>query len=89
MNLKLVTFEIDYTQFLVDEIDNDKAIEAAIEVNKSYFFGEWDLEEITETEMFDSGNYTIEEVNDMNMLAEIVRRNDYCGIINGVIVLNG
>ena len=89
MNLKLVTFEIDYTQFLVDEIDNDKALEAAIEANKSNFLGDWDPEEITETGMFDPGNYTIEEVNDMNMLAEIVRRDDYCGIINGVIVLNG
>lgn len=91
MNLKLVTFNLDYTQFLVDSNITSKAIDLAVEANQSELCGplaqtsDYGLT-IEETE--DITNYTVEDV-DMKMLGNICKRDDYVGNYNGVLIFNG
>ena len=91
MNLKLVTFDLDNTQFLVDEENESDAIDFAIKANKSGVCGPFSESSdygLTKEEAEDIANYTVEEV-DMEMLAAICLRNDYIGCVNEVIVFNG
>jgi len=89
MNLWLVTFDLDYSQFLVDAKNIEEAIGKAIEVNKGNLLGKCDPEEISEEEMNDRANYETYHVDDTNMLYNIIRRDDWVGIENGTIVFNG
>lgn len=89
MNLLLVTFLYDYSEFLVDAQTDDEAIKYAMEANKSGVLGRVEDSEY-EMGINDPTNYYVNFiVNDMNMLNEIIRRDDYAGIYNGVIIFNG
>ena len=84
LNLKMVTFDIDYTQFLVDAENYEKAIDLAIEANRKY--GPYD--DNLEADIEDRTNYSIDEVVDMDYLGEIMRRDDYLGNYNGTLIFN-
>ena len=83
MNLKLVTFDIDLTQFLVDARTNDEAIQRAIELNNSEFLGKMDDDHWICTN--DKHNYTVDDVS-MELLCGLMLRNDCLGISDNVIV---
>ena len=87
MNLWLITFELDLTQFVVDAKTTDDAIEKAIVGNKSPWLGEWTEEEISEEGIEDHENYSCEKI-DMDLLGEIMKRNDYIGNYYGVLIFN-
>lgn len=72
MNLKLVTWEGDLTQFLVEAETNDEAIRKATEANKEFdrFCGS-DTSEID-----DATSYTVDDVN-FDLLCEIIERKDW------------
>lgn len=73
MNLKLITFNGDQEQFLVNAMGNETAIELAIEANKK--IGNFDEPEWN-AEMEDKSRYEVEDV-DFNMLCEIIKRDDW------------
>lgn len=73
MDLKLVTFNGDQEQFLVNATRNQTAIELAIEANKK--IGNFDEPEWN-TEMEDYSRYEVEDV-DFNLLCEIIKRDDW------------
>lgn len=71
MNLKMVTYELDDTQFLVDAETNEDAIQKAIHaICNTYLLDEFDSEE-DERDAKDSSNYTVESINDMKRLYSI------------------
>ena len=80
MNLKLVTFIPDGTQFLVDAEFNENAFEYALEANLEC----GDMEEV---DLREETNYDIEDV-DLNLLAEICKRGDYRFTTGRAIVFN-
>ena len=84
LNLKMVTYEGDLTQYIVDAKNYDEAIQKAIEANKSNLMGPYDEEFLEDME--DPANYSIDEVVDMNLLGEIMRRDDYIGKYNGTLI---
>lgn len=73
MDLRLVTFNGDQTQFLVNATRNQTAIELAIEANKK--IGNFDEPEWN-AEILDYSQYKVEDV-DFNLLCEIIKRNDW------------
>lgn len=82
--LYLITWEGDFTQFLVSAEDKDKAIQYAIEANKEIG---WDEDEdFKYIENIDS--YEIEEAG-FETLKELVKRTDYMFSTENVIVYNG
>lgn len=83
MNLWLVTYEGDLTQFLIEGTEKDRVIFQAITSNLSY--GNID-DEIRE-DIMNPDNYTIEEV-DYWLLDGLFKRNDYCGIYKNAMVFN-
>lgn len=85
MNLKFITFEPDYTQFIVNTETDANAIKQAIEANLTYD----NYDEEFEKDIRDKSNYNVEDIDSMNFLADIINRNDLIGVYNGVIVLNG
>ena len=86
MNLKLVTWEGDLTQFLVDALDDDEAVNKAIEANKE--FDRYCGENETGQEIFDKSTYDVEDV-DFDLLCEIIERDDWFkGTFAGVKVFN-
>lgn len=87
MNLWLITFELDLTQFIVDAESRDKAIEKSIEVNKSEYLGKWDEEILSKDDMESHENYSSEKIS-MDLLGEIMERNDYVGNCRGVLIFN-
>ena len=80
MNLILVTFETDLTQFLVDAELRDEAIDIAIESNKLV----GDCSEI-HNEIEDRSLYTVENV-DFALLNGLLIRNDCLGMFSNAIV---
>lgn len=74
MTLKMVTWDGDLTQFLVEAETNDEAISKAIYANKEFdrFCGS-DNPDVT-----DPTPYTVDDV-DFDLLCEIVERNDWVG----------
>ena len=82
-NLKMVTYELDDTQFLVDAETNEEAIQKAIHANcNTYLLDEFDSEE-DEREAKDKTNYTVEPVNNMKSLYHIYYfRDDIIGLDN-------
>ena len=83
MNLKLVTWEGDLTQFLVEADTNLKAIRKAVEANLQI----GDCDEEIEEDIHDLTTYTVEEV-DFNLLSEIFGRTDYIGVYEEAVVFN-
>lgn len=82
MNLKLVTYELDNTQFLVNAKTKEKAIEKAIDANcNSNLLGEFDCEE-DEKDARDSKNYTVESIDTMEELYFICHFRNDIGIDN-------
>ena len=73
MGLKLVTFNRDQEQFLVNAIGNEAAIELAIEANKK--IGNFDEPEWN-AEMEDKSRYEVEDV-DFDLLCETIKRDDW------------
>lgn len=73
MDLKLVTFNRDQEQFLVNATGNETAIELAIEANKK--IGNFDEPEWN-AEMEDKSRYKVEDV-DFDLLCEIIKRDDW------------
>lgn len=82
LNLKMVTFDIDYTQFLVDAENHEKAIDLAMEANRKY--GPYD--DNLEVDIEDRTNYSIDEVVDMDFLGELMKKDNYLYNQNGVLV---
>lgn len=84
MKLKLVTFDIDLTQFLIDSNSVDDVIAKAIEINgnESLLGG---LDNDLRPDVLDRHNYTVDDV-DMSLLCGMMLRQDCCGIFDNVIV---
>lgn len=82
MNLKLVTWDINLTQFLVDAATNEEAIKKAIDANMKY----GDVSEIEE-EIKDESTYTVETV-DLSLLSEIFARWDWHGAYGEAIIFD-
>ena len=71
MDLKLITFTLDNTQFLVDAEADEQAIKYANEANKlAGGLDEYDFDNP------EAGDYVVEEV-DFPLLSEIIQRNDW------------
>ena len=72
MNLKMVTWDGDLTQFLVEAETDDEAISKAITANKEFdrFCGS-DNPDINVPSL-----YIVDDV-DFNLLCEIIERNDW------------
>jgi len=74
LSLKMITWEGDLTQFLVDAIDDKDAISMAIEANVAldkYCGGNE-----TGEDLLDESTYTVDDV-DFDLLCEIVERDDW------------
>lgn len=84
MNLKLVTWECDNTQFLVQATNDAEAIEKAYDANCAYM--PYDEEIIDDIE--DKSTYLVEDV-DFEMLAGLVARDDLLIAYDDAIVFNG
>lgn len=82
-NLKMVTYELDLTQFLVDAETDEEAIQKAIHANCSY---EFDSEE-DEKDAKDKINYSVEDIYDMRNLYYICRRTDIMGFDNNETIM--
>lgn len=83
MNVKIVTWDGDLTQFLVEADTNVEAIRKAKEAN--FLIGNVDDEIIDD--MKDPTTYTVEDV-DFSLLCQIFGRNDYMGIYGEAVVFN-
>lgn len=83
MNLKMVTYELDDTQFLVDAETDEEAIQKAIHANcNTHLLDEFDSEE-DEREAKDDSNYTVECIDSMKSLYFICHfRDDIVGLDN-------
>ena len=82
MNLKMVTYELDDTQFLVDAETNEEAIQKAIHANcNTHLLDEFDSEE-DEREAKDKNNYKVESITTMEKLYFICHFNDPIGLDN-------
>ena len=94
MNLYLVTFDLDNTQFLVESETYIEAIQNAIVANQDSMLGNVSYDSsygLTMNEIKDRSNYSVEDIN-MRLLAEICRRNDCLGlstVASNVIIFNG
>lgn len=85
MNLFIVTYEGDFTQFIIDATDHDNpeqyAIQRAMEVNLLPDLGTFNEEDIEEAK--DSSMYELAKV-DMQTLANKIRGNAIDGIYGGL-----
>ena len=85
MNLFIVTYEGDFTQFIIDATDHDNpeqyAIQRAMEVNLLPDLGTFNEEDIEETK--DSSMYKLAKV-DMQTLANKIRGNAIDGVYGGL-----
>ena len=87
MNLMLVTYEGDNSQFLVNTMNKKEAVLKAIDANLSPVFGPYDKE--YEADIKEPDFYSVEEVKDMDFLGEIIKRDDCIATYNGVVCFNG
>lgn len=86
MTLYLITYDLDNTQFLVNADNGREAIDLAIEQNLSEkFLGSYD-DESDAIEMKKIINYTIEFIDDFELLCEIIKRNDWLGNTPNVMI---
>ena len=89
MNLFIVTYDLDYTQFLVDAKNESEAIDLAIEQNiNEAFLGKWDNEEDA-IAMHDHTNYTVEPINDFDLICNLIKRDDWLGYTPNVMIFRG
>lgn len=80
--LKLVTWEGDLTQFLVEASSDEEAINKAIKANLEISYDEDDFDYIN-----DFYTYTVNDV-DFDLLCEIIKRNDIVDIYNNALVFS-
>ena len=85
MNLKLVTWDGDLTQFLVEADTDEEAIKKAIEANFIFADPGDDDDSLLRLDMQDSRAYEVEDVN-FNLLSEIFRRTDHGTYGKGILV---
>ena len=89
MNLYLITYDLDYSQFLVNANNTSEALDLAIEQNLSeVFLGSYGDDESDELEIKNKTNYTIEPVNDFEFFCEIIKRNDWLGYTPNVMLFS-
>ena len=93
MDLKLVTWETDLTQFLVDAKTDEKAIQMAIESNREYDENwEYDTNDPNDADHLksvkDKSMYTVDAV-DLSVLEELFQRKDILGKYGPGIVFAG
>ena len=88
MNLKLVTWDGDLTQFLVEADTKKEAIKKAIDANFKYCDPGDDEEGLIAEDMKDQDTYLVEDV-DFELLSEIFERTDLSGTYGEAIVFNG
>lgn len=85
MNLFIITYEGDFTQFIIDATDHDNpeqyAIQRAMEVNLLPDLGTFNEEDIEEAK--DSSMYELAKV-DMQTLASKIRGNAIDGVYGGL-----
>ena len=85
MNLFIVTYEGDFTQFIINATDHDNpeqyAIQRAMEVNLLPDLGTFNEEDIEEVK--DSSMYELAKV-DMQTLANKIRGNAIDGVYGGL-----
>lgn len=87
MDLVLVTFDIDLTQFLINVSDDVDPIEEAIRAN--IHLGELgNNPDLTLDEVKDKSNYTVSDVEDMFDLYQIIKRTDCSGKYGDVIIFS-
>ncbi len=85
MNLKLVTWDGDLTQFLVEADTYDEAIKKAIKMNFEYCDPGDDCDGLSRLDMQDWRTYEVEEV-DFKLLSVIFKAAG-CGVFdNGILV---
>ena len=89
ITLMMVTFNLDLSQFLMNETDRKRAVERAIEANKSEVLGYWDPDEILKKEINDPDNYTVDYIYEMDIILGIIQRTDWVDEYKGVIAFNG
>lgn len=90
MNLYLITYDLDYSQFLVNANNTSEALDLAVEQNLSeVFLGSYGDDESNELEIKNKTNYTIESVNDFEFLCEIIKREDWLGCTSNVMIFRG
>lgn len=82
MNLFLITFDTDDKKFVVNAKNTDDAINKAIVVNKDKFFTHYDKKIIE-----DRNNYNSELI-DMFMLNQLMKRDDYYGYYDDVLIFS-
>mgnify|MGYP004695196277 FL=1 len=80
MELYLVTFRDYGTQFIVNDHSEEGAIELAAEANKT-------LGEIEGLNLEDKTLYNCEKI-DFSLLSELIRREDYYGATENVIIFD-
>ncbi len=86
MNLYLITYDLDLTQFLVNANNSSEALDLAVEQNLSEtFLGSYG-DESEELEIRKITNYTIEPVNDFEFLCGIIKREDWLGCTSNVMI---
>ena len=83
IKLKLVTWDGDLTQFLVEADTNLEAIRKAVKANLQI----GDCDEEIEEDIHDLTTYTVEDV-DFSLLSEIFKRTDYIGTYGEAVVFN-
>ena len=88
MTLKMVTWEGDFTQFLVNADTDSEAIAKSIKANFKYCSPGDDDENEVEKNMRDPTTYSVEDVN-FDLLCEIFERTDICGKYEDAVVFNG
>ena len=85
MDLRIVTYEGDFTQFIINATDHDNpeqyAIQRAMEVNLLPDLGTFNEEDIEEAK--DSSMYELAKV-DMQTLANKIRGNAIDGVYGGL-----
>lgn len=79
--LWLVSYMVDYTQFIVNEDTMDLALQAAINANIK-------LGEVENTDSSNISDYIVEEI-DFSLLTELMKRSDFCGKTEDTIILEG
>ena len=85
MNLKLVTWDGDLTQFLVEADTDEEAIKKVIEANFIFADPGDDDDGLVREDMQDKSWYEVEDV-DFNLLSEIFRRTDHDTYGEGILV---
>ena len=85
MNLKLVTWDGDLTQFLVEADTDEEAIKKVIEANFIFADPRDDDDGLVREDMQDKSWYEVEDVN-FDLLSEIFRRTDHDTYGEGILV---